>query len=117
MKHELTLAGRPVTLEWTVESKKRFQYRLQTIGGHPPESHFKRAATAPAAFARVLWAMLPKQEVALYESPEDLFAAIDHDTEYQGILTAVSGVYKDMAVSAEKKMTSDKSPSPESNSD
>ena len=117
MIHEITIGGRPVKLAWTVESQKRFQYRLQTIGGHPPEGAFRAARTAPAAFCKVLWALLPPAEVALYPTPEDVFVALDHETEAGPMFEAISAIYGERAAGAEKKTTSGKSPSPASSSD
>lgn len=117
MIREITIGGRPVKLAWTVESRKRFQYRLQTIGGHPPESAFRTARTAPAAFCKVLWALLPPAELATLATPEDVFVAMDHETEAETVFAAISDIYGDMEADAEKKTTSVKSPSQESNSD
>ena len=117
MNHEITIGGRPVKIAWTVETQKRFQYRLQTIGGHPPEGAFRAAKTAPAAFCKVLWALLPPAELVALPTPEDVFVALDHEKEAPAMFAAVSAIYGEMAADAEKKTTSGKSPLPGSNSD
>lgn len=116
MKHPLTIAGRLVELEWNNETSRRFAYRLQTIGGHPPPAQFRNPRTSPAAYFKILWALLPKDLLTTYPDPEDLAAAVDHETEAAGIYEALAAIYADMNPDPEKKSTSMKSPLPESNS-
>lgn len=117
MSHVCKIAGREVALSWNQETKKRYDFRLSSIGGRPTDRQLKSKATSSAAVCKLLWALLPKSESWRYESPEDLYVAIDEDTESEGISKAILGVFADMNPSAEKKTTSKKLPSPESNSD
>jgi hypothetical protein len=55
--------------------------------------------------------MLPAQELGRYPTPEDLFVAIDQETESESIGIAIRGVYADMEPTPEKKRTTRKSPS------
>jgi len=116
MTHTVTIAGQPVQLTWTNETEKRFRYRLGTIGGHPTQAQFRNHATSPAAFCKVLWALLPAAILPTYPTPEDLFVAIDHESEGESIATALVAIYADMAPDPEKKSTSANSPSPALNS-
>jgi hypothetical protein len=115
MIHKCTIGGREVSLQWTVEIAKRFQYRLATLGGHPTQRDLTSPATANAAVTKILWAMLPASEIGRYPTPEDLFVAIDQESESVSISKAIQSVYADMEPTAEKKSTSKKSPSRGSN--
>jgi len=117
MSHAVKIAGRDVVISWNQETAKRYNYRLSCIGGPPSMRELKTPATASAAVCKLLWALLPASEIGRYASPEDLFVAIDQETESEGISKAILGVFADMNPSAEKKTTSKKLPSPESNSD
>jgi hypothetical protein len=117
MSQSITINGRAVELTWNNETKKRFAFRLQSIGGHPSNKLLSRAATAPAAYAKILWALLPKDAIGDYDTPEDLFVAIDQDNEGSDIAKAIAAIYGEMAPTDEKKSTGAKSHSPESNSD
>lgn len=116
MEHEAKIGGRKVVLKWNQETAKRFHFRLGTIGGHPTQRELTGAKTRDAAFCKVLWAMLPADLLGLFPSPEELFVAIDQETESEALAKAVLGIYRDMQPDAEKKSTSMKSHSPESNS-
>ena len=109
MKREIIIGGRKVALEWTHEVKKRFNFRLSSIGGHPTQHELTTPSTADAAVCKLLWALLPAQEVARYSSPEDLYVAIDQDKESEAISTAIIGIYADMEPTPQKKTTSKKS--------
>lgn len=106
VSHKLTVDGCEVELAWTIETSRRFAYRMKEIG-HPTNRQFNTQRTAPVAYCKALWALLPRDEHAKYETPEDLFAAI-RDEEWENIQAAVLGVYSDMAASDEKKSTSTK---------
>jgi hypothetical protein len=103
MEHIVKINGREVSLSWTQEVAKRFAFRLATIGGMPKSKELTTPATAPAAIAKIVWALLPKADHARYESPEDLFVDIDQATEGLAIAEAVSAIFSDMAPDAEKK--------------
>ena len=110
MAHEAKIAGRKVSLEWTQEAAKRFRFRLSSSGGHPSQRELTSAKSADAAVCKLLWAMLPPQEVARHATPEDLFVAIDQDTESEALAQAIHGVYADMDTTPEKKTIKRKSP-------
>jgi hypothetical protein len=116
MPHDLTIAGRKVTLVWDVQTSKAFAFRLSEIGFEITPKSFS-GVKAAAAVCKCLWALLPDAEAARYASPEKLFVAMDHETESGAIFAAISAIFAEMNVSAEKKSTLTKSPSPESNSD
>ena len=116
MKHEITIAGRKVELEWTQESAKRFSFRMGECGGEPTSKQLTNPKTVTTALFKVLWGLLPSAEFVRYHDPESLFVAVDHETEGEAIYAAIAAIYQDRCPSAEKKSTSQKSPSPESNS-
>lgn len=111
MSHETTIGGRKVELAWTQEVAKRFRFRLSSIGGHPTQRELTNRATADAAVCKILWALLPSSELGRFPTPEDLFVAIDQETESESISRAIHAVYDDMNPTPEKKRTSRKSPS------
>ncbi len=116
MTHACTIAGRAVELEWTQETAKRFSFRMGEIGGEPTGKQLTNPKTVATAVFKVLWGLLPPAEFSRYPDPESLFVAVDHETEGEAIYTAINGVYLDRFPAEEKKSTSTKSPSPESNS-
>jgi len=117
MKHPLTIAGKPVEIEWTQETAKRFAFRMGTIGGEPRGKDFTNPRKVESSLFKVLWGLLPSSEFAKYEDAESLFVAVDHETEGEAIFAAINGIYADRFPDEEKKSTSMKSPSPESNSE
>jgi hypothetical protein len=112
MSHETTIGGQKVELAWTQEVAKRFRFRLSSIGGHPTQRELTNRATADAAVCKILWALLPASELGRYATPEDLFVAIDQETESESISKAIHAVYNDMTPPPEKKRTLKKSPLP-----
>jgi len=112
-----TIAGREVALAWDQQTARRFDFRMGQIGGEPSPSKLSNRKTVTTALFQILWGVLPPDVHRLYESPEDLFAAVDHDKEAQGIYDAIKAIYSERFPSVEKKSTSKKSPSQESNSD
>lgn len=116
MSHHCTIDGRQVELAWTQETAKRFAFRMGAIGGEPNGKELTNPKTVSTALFKVLWGLLPPAEFARHTTPEDLFVAVDHETEAAAIYHAIKGVYEDRFPDAEKKSTSTKSPSPESNS-
>jgi len=116
MEFPAVIGGREITLKWTQETAKRFHYRLSQIGGHPTQRELSGIRTRDAAACKLLWAFLPPVELASFPTPEDLFVAIDQETEGLALGQALAGIYAEMSVDAEKKSTSRKSPSPGSNS-
>ena len=117
MEHQVKIGGRGITLRWTQETAKRFDYRLGQIGGHPTQRELTGAKTRDAAACKLLWALLPPAELAAYPTPEDLFVAIDQETEGAELGKALAGVYQEMVADAEKKRSLRNSPSPASSSE
>jgi hypothetical protein len=113
---QISISGRKVGISWTNEIARRFRYRLGLIGGHPSRKELTNPATAEAAFTRILWALLPTDEHAKFPTPEDLFVALDSDSEEdaQAIFEAVTAIYAEMEPSAEKKTSGKRKPSPKS---
>lgn len=108
MAHVVKIGGREVVLTWSQEVAKRFAFRLAAIGGMPKQKELTSGATAGAAVAKIVWALLPKQDFVRYETPEDLFVDIDDDTEGLGIANAIAAIFSEMAPDPEKKRTSTK---------
>jgi len=117
MPHACTIAGRKVELEWTQETAKRFAFRMGEVGGEPTSKQLTNPKTVTTALFKVLWGLLPPAEFARYTDPESLFVAVDHEAEAEAIFSAINGIYQDRFPDPEKKSTSMKSPSPESNSE
>jgi hypothetical protein len=87
------------------------------IGGSPTPAQLRNPKTVTTALFKMLWCLLPKPEFAKYESPEELFAVVNHETESVGIFEAINGIFSDWSETDEKKSTGNKSRSLESNSD
>lgn len=117
MSYPVTIGGKAVTLAWTQDIARRFTYRASKIGGAPKTRELSNVKTAAAAVTNLLWLVLPPDVAASYPTPEDLFVAIDHDTEWPAIHTALDAVNADAQSDDEKKSSSQNSPSQESNSD
>lgn len=116
MIHEINIAGKPVALEWNQKAARAFTFRLSEIGFNLSGAAFK-GARAASSYVKCLWALLPADAFREYATPEDLFVAIDHETEATAIYEAVASIFFEMAPGEEKKSTSTNSPLPESNSD
>ena len=116
MPHEITIAGRKVSLAWDTETAKRFAFRMVEVGGEPSGKQLSNPRTVTTALFKVLWGLLPTSEFARHADPESLFVAVDHEKEAEAIFTALREVYSERFVSDEKKSTLMTSPSPESNS-
>lgn len=112
----VSIAGRPVVLEWTTATAKRYGFRESKHGGGPAFADFRNKRKAAAAVTRFLWLLLPPEEFALYPTDEDLFVAIDHEKEAAGIHSALMAIMGEMLPSPEKKSTTGNSPSPASSS-
>lgn len=106
MSNTIKIAGREVELAWTNEVQKRFAYRAALVDHLPKFADLANPRKAAAAYAIMLWLLLPPEEHARHATPEDLFAVIDHDTEAKAICDAVIAVLTDMLPTAEKKTTS-----------
>jgi hypothetical protein len=108
MSHTVKIAGREIALSWNQETAKRFGYRLSCIGGHPTQRELTTNATAGAALCKLVWALLPSSELGKYATPEDLFVAIDQDSESEGIAKAILSIYAEMNPTEQKKTSSKK---------
>jgi hypothetical protein len=117
MEIPVKIGGREIALKWTQETAKRFHYRLSQIGGHPTQRELTGARTRDAAACKLLWAFLPLAELGSYPTPEDLYVAIDQETEGLELGKALAEMYAEMVPDAEKKSTLTKSPLPESSSE
>ena len=117
MPTEVIIGGRKVALAWTVETAKRFAYRMGEVGGEPTTRQLNNPRTVTTALFKVLWGLLPPAEFARHPDPEALFVAVDHATEAEAIFTAIRDIYAARFPTEEKKSTTTTSPSPESNSD
>lgn len=116
MAHIIRIGGREVALEWTQETAKRYAYRMGELGGEPTGKQLTNPKTVTTALFKVLWALLPAGEFSRHPDPESLFVAVDHETEGEAIFAAIAAIYADRSPTTEKKSTSMRSPSPESNS-
>lgn len=114
---EITIGGRKVSLTWDVETEKRYAFRMGELGGEPTARQLSNPRTVTTALFKVLWGLLPPGEFQRHQDPESLFVSVDHETEAEAIFAAIKQIYEARFVSVEKKSTSMKSPSQESNSD
>lgn len=114
MIYETLIGGRKVNFSWDQQTAKRHSFRCSLMGGHPSDDDTSNPATADAAVFKMLWAILPHKDSGRYKTPEDLYFAVDLDSEMPALMKALAGVYSDMVPSPEKKRTSKKSPSQKS---
>lgn len=114
MSYPVKIGGESVEIGWTQDVAKRYDFRASKIGGAPASRDFTNPKKAAWAVTSFLWLILPPAAHNLYASPEDLFVAIDHETEFAAIGAALAGIMSDMAPDAEKKSTGKKSHSPKS---
>ena len=103
MSHQCVIAGRTVSLEWTQETAKRFAFRMGEVGGEPTGRQLTNPRTVATALFKVLWGLLPTAEFQKHPTPEDLFIAVDHESEAEAIFAAINGIYQDRFPSEEKK--------------
>lgn len=113
----IKIAGREVLISWNQEAARRFDFRMGQIGGEPSPSKLANPKTVTTSLFQILWGLLPPIDHKLYDSPEELYAAVDHESEAKGIYEAIKAIYEERFPSAEKKSDLKKSPLPESNSD
>lgn len=111
MGHSITIAGKPVELSWSQDVAKRMAYRASQIGGGPKDSDFGNPRKAAAAVTALLWMILPPKVHSDYDTPEDLFVALDHENDAEAIHEALAAIVAEMSPSEEKKSTLKKSPS------
>lgn len=115
MIYDTLIGGRKVSFSWDQQTAKRHSFRCSLMGGHPTDDDTANPATADAAVFKMLWAILPHKDSGRYKTPEDLYYAVDPETENEALIEALAGVYSDMKPTPEKKRTSKKSPSLKSN--
>ena len=113
----VTIGGKEVQLAWTQDVARRLAFRASRIGGGPSFADFRNQKKAAAAITTFLWLILPVEVHAKFSTPEDLFLAIDHETEAAAIHAACIAVIGSMQLSADEKKTPLKTPSPASSSD
>lgn len=113
MPHEITIGGRKVTLAWDTQTAKRYAYRMGEIGGEPTSKQLSNPKTVTTALFKVLWGLLPSAEFQRHPDPEALFVAVDHESEAEAIFAAITSIFNDRVVDAEKKRSLRTSPSPE----
>lgn len=88
---------------------------MGTIGGEPYGKDFTNPKKVASSLFKVLWGLLPAVEFARYDDVESLYVAVNHEIESEAIFAAINGIYADRFPDDEKKSTSMKSPSQESN--
>lgn len=115
--HTVTIGGEPVQIAWNQQTARAYNYRASKIGGAPTIRDLSTPKRAVAAVTDLLWLLLPPEAAAKYRTPEELYQAIDHENDTTTIHAALVAVVADMTADDEKKSSSTKSPSPESNSD
>lgn len=113
MPHEIIIGGRKVTLVWDTQTAKRYAFRMGEIGGEPTGKQLSNPKTVTTALFKVLWGLLPSAEFQRHQDPESLFVAVDHETEAEAIFAAITAIFNDRVVDAEKKRSSQTSPLPE----
>lgn len=113
MPHLVKIAGKDVALAWNKATERAFYFRASKAGVVPQQLYrdFKNPLKAEYAVTAFLWLFLPDEVYRSYPLPDDLCAAID-ETDAKSILAAILGVIAEMAPDAEKKSTSQNSPSP-----
>jgi hypothetical protein len=116
MPHEITIAGSKIEIAWTVETSKRYAFRMGEIGGEPTTKQLSNPRSVTTALFKVLWGLLPPREFEKYPDPESLFVAVDHEKEGEAIYAGIKGIFEERLPSEEKKSTLTTSPSLESNS-
>lgn len=113
-KHQCTIAGSAVELEWTQSVARQYRYRASKLGVDNELERMSNPATVESAVFDTLWCLLPSALIAKYPTPEELFVAVDHDNEAEGIWQAIKGVIEEQVVDQQKKTTSKSDPGPES---
>jgi hypothetical protein len=109
--YPVKIGGEEVRFSWTQETAKRYTFRASKIGGAPRGADFANPRKVTAAIGSFLWLILPAEIHQKYDSPEELFMAIDHDDQSAQVAACLTGIFSDMSPDAEKKSTSRKSPS------
>jgi len=109
-----TIAGREVEFMWNQGAARRMDYRASKHGITWRPRDFFDNEKIVAAVMDAAWLLLPTDVFALYPSPEDMFAAMDHETEAQTLSEAVVECANQWIADAEKKSNSRNTHSPES---
>ena len=112
----ITIGGETVHLAWTQDVARRLAFRASKIGGGPSFADFRNRKKAAAAITSFLWLILPADVHARFTTPEELFLAIDHETEATAIHTAIMAVIGSMKLADDEKKTPQITPSPVSSS-
>ncbi len=107
MSYQITIAGRKTSIAWDQGTMRRYLFRLGVIGGEPTAKQLTNPKTVTTAIFKILWCLLPPDIHREFESPEDLFAAVDHETEGPAIYAAVKAIFEDRAGITQKKTSSE----------
>ena len=111
MVYKIKVGGEEIGIAWDQQTARSFAYRAAKIGGAPSLRDLANPKRAIAAVTDLLWLLLPPKTAEKYRTPEELFGAIDHESDATDIHAALLGVINDIETSEEKKSTSTKSPS------
>jgi len=119
MSHACTIGGEPVTLAWVQSSARAMRFRAGKIGENPAGlwTQLRDPVRGDYAAGVLLWLLAPADLHKRHETPDSLWESVT-DEELPDVLAAIVGTLGDsIPPEAEKKSSSRKSPSPESNSD
>lgn len=109
MTYSIKIGGRDIALKWDRRSELAYHYRMSCIGGHPSKSQIAGEKTAISSLFKILWALLPSAEHIKYQTPEDLFVEVDHESETEAIYSAINNMFADNQNNVEKKSSTTKS--------
>lgn len=107
------IGGKEVEIEWNQAAARRLSFRASKHGINVSFADFTNPQKAHSAYVETLWLLLPTDEFSKHATPEELSAAIDHDTESESIVATVLDCVMQMKPDAEKKSDSRSTPSPE----
>lgn len=116
-KNPVTIAGEEIDLQWTQRVARQYRFRASKAGIKDEILRLQSPTTVESALFEILWCIVPEEIVLKHPSPESLFMAVDHESEGAGIWQAVKTIIEDQIPDAQKKMSSESKPSPESNSE
>lgn len=106
------IGGQAIEIEWNQAAARRLSFRASKHNVRVSFADFTDPSKAHSAYIETLWLLLPADEFSKYATPEDLSAAIDHDTESESIVAAVIDCVMQMSTDAEKKSNSVNTHSP-----
>ena len=106
MSHPINIGGESFEIAWDQQTARSYAYRASKIGGAPSMRDLANPKRAAAAVTDLLWLLLPPTAAAKYRSPEELFVALDHESEAESIHSALLAVMEEMVSTDEKKSSS-----------